>query len=263
MNLCQTDAIILTTGDYGESDRLITFYTRTGGRLKGIAKGARRSRKRFVHAFEPCSLVDLTYRERKSLIWIEACKLLDPHMALRTEVERWGYAALVSEIILEMAPEGEAQEDLFELLHNTLVQLSENKDPMNVVLLFLFRFLDMMGYLPALEGCSVCRRPLEASTQWWWRLRQGVLACSEHRPAQNDQVLLDLGTLVLIQQSRRLPLSRIWRLHLLQDKKVPLLNALTDWIRDHIGKDLKSLKLLKQIRYEYPAVPLPMVKNEV
>lgn len=248
MNIVETEAIILSTRDYGESDRLISFYARTEGKLRGIAKGARRSRKRFVHAFEPNSLVQLSYRERKSLIWIESCKLLEPHMDLRLDVERWGFAALVCEIMLEMVPEGEPQEGLFFLLEETLEQLSEHKDPLNVLLLFIFRFLDSMGYLPALESCSICRRPLKAATRWWWKIGQGMLACSEHHSLQDDYLLLDLGTLVLIQQSRRLPLDRVWRLRLAQEKKLPLFNGMVGWVRDHIRRDLKSLKLLEQVR---------------
>lgn len=248
MNIVETEAVILSTRDYGESDRLISFYSRMGGRLRGIAKGARKSRKRFIHAFESNSLVQLTYRERKSLIWVEACKLLEPHLALRTEVERWGDAALISEIMLEMVPEGERQEELFFLLKETLDQLSGDKDPLNVLLLFIFRFLDAMGYMPALDGCGTCRRPLKAATQWYWQVSQGILTCSEHRSMYSDYLLLDLGTLVLIQQSRRLPLNRVWRLRLSRETKLPLLHGLVNWIHCHIRKDLKSLKFLGQVR---------------
>ena len=247
MNVHETSAFVLNTRDYGESDRLITFYTMAGGKLKGIAKGARRSQKRFVHAFEPSSQVELKYREKKGLIWIEACKLVEPHLELRTDVERWGYGALASEIILEMAPEGESQPELFALIDETLSQLAKDKDPLNVILLFMFRFLDLMGYLPALESCSVCGRPLRGDTRWRWRIDQGTLACSDHHRSQDGPVRLDLGTLVLIRQARLLPLERIWRLRLLQERKAPILHGLLDCIRSHIRRELKSVKLLEQV----------------
>jgi DNA repair protein RecO (recombination protein O) len=248
MNIFETEAIVLRTQDYGESDRVVTFYTRAGGRIRGIAKGARRSKKRFANVFELCSLVELKYRTRKTSVWIEECKLLEPHLELRTGVERWGYAALVSEITLEMVPEAEAQEELFLLLKETFGRLAGGKDPLNVVLLFIFRFLDLMGYLPALERCSVCKRPVTSATHWWWQMSQGELTCSEHRSVRQDHVLLDLGTLVLIAQSRRLPLDRIWRLHLSRQRKIPLLHGFVGWIREQIRKDLKSLKLLEQVQ---------------
>jgi len=248
MNVFETEAIILNCKDHGESDRLIAFYGEIAGRLKGIAKGARRSKKRFVHTFEPCSLVRLTYRARKGLVWIEACSLLEPHLGLRADLKRWGYAALVSEIVLEMVPEGESQPELFALLKDTLDQLVITMDPLNVVLLFLLRFLHVMGYLPSLERCEVCHRPLKSSNYWWWHVSQGVLACSEHHPTDVDRLRLDLGTLVLIHQTRSFSLTKIWRLRISQHRKVPLLNALLDWVREHIKKDLRSLRLLDQLQ---------------
>lgn len=248
MKTTRSEAVVLVVKDYGESDRLITFYTRAKGRLRGIAKGARRSRKRFAHVFEPCSLVELTYRERNSLLWIEGCKLLESYLPLRTEIERWGSGALVCEVMLEMVPEGEHQPELFLLLTETLYRLSEDRDSLNVVLLFLFRFLDMMGYLPALESCKICQRPLTQAIRWWWCMNEGVLLCPEHRTTSEDVIKLDLGTLILIQHSRRLPLERVWRLRFLQEKKSLLLHGLTGWIRAHIRKELKSLRMLEQVQ---------------
>jgi DNA repair protein RecO (recombination protein O) len=192
--------------------------------------------------------VQLKYRERKSLIWIEACRLIEPHLVLRTDFERWGYAALISEIILEMVPEGDHQPELFLLLSDALSRLTEDRDPKNVVLLFLFRFLDIMGYLPALDHCGICRRPLGKSVRWWWHTNQGALTCVEHHVEQEDQIELDLGTLVLIHRSRLLALEKIWRLRFVQGKRNPLLHCLLNWIRGHIRKDLKSLKVLDQVR---------------
>lgn len=248
MHKQETEAIILRTKDYGESDRIISFCTRSGGKLKGIAKGARKSKKRFIHAFEPCSLVQLTYQERRALVWIEACKLLEPHLALRAEVERWGYAALLSEVVLEMVPEGEPQEELFLLLKETLYQLSGDKDPLNALLLFTFRFLDRMGYLPSLESCSTCGLPLREATRWWWQVNHGRLFCSEHCSANGEYLAIDLGTLMLIQQLRQMPLSRIWRLRFAQERKSGIFHALMNSIRGHIRKEIKSLKLLEQVQ---------------
>ena len=248
MRTTTTEAIILNTEDYGESDRLISFYAGTGGKLRGIARGARKSQKRFVHAFEPCSLVEVTYIEGKSLARIDACKLLEPYLELRTEVERWAYAALLSEIVLEMVPEGETQPEIFTLLKGAIEHLASDRDSLNVVLLFVFRFLDLMGYLPALDGCSVCRTPLANSTAWFWRVGRGQLVCPSHLPVQEDYIELDLGTLVLIQRARMFALEKIWRLRFGREKKSALLYCLLNWIRGQIQKNLKSLRMIEQVR---------------
>ena len=140
MKTFETDAIVLSTRDHGESDRLVAFHSAGFGTLRGIAKGARRSRKRFANVFEPCSLVRLECREKNSYIWIEACELVEPYLPMRTDIEKWAYAALFSEIILEMVPAGEPHPGPFLLHKKTLDRLECDKDPQNVLLLALLRF---------------------------------------------------------------------------------------------------------------------------
>jgi hypothetical protein len=61
-------------------------------------------------------------------------------------------------------------------------------------------------------------------------------------------VMLDLGTLVLIEKARRLPLNMIWRLRIPQGKMASLLRGLLVRVRHTIRKDLKTLKLLEQLQ---------------
>jgi DNA repair protein RecO (recombination protein O) len=247
MKLFETEAIVLSTRDHGESDRLVAFHTAQCGRLRGIAKGARRSNKRFVNTFEPGNLVELECREKNSFYWIEACKLVDPYLPMRTDIEKWAYAALFSEIILEMVPEGESQPDIFLLHKETHGRLEKDRDPLNVVLLALLRFQLLMGYMPALDGCVVCRRGLKSAQGWYWQASRGRLVCPDHFSPNESYTPLDLGTLALINYSRRIPLEKIWRLRMRQEIKMVLFMGLLDWIRCHTGREIRSLKVLQQI----------------
>jgi len=249
MNIHESEAIILSTTDHGESDRVITFFTKASGKVKGIAKGARRSQKRFVHAFEPFSLVTVQYHASRtaSLLWVDACKLLNPHLELREDLQRWGYAALVCEIVKEMAPEKAQQENLFVLLTETLVRLGEDKDPVNVVVLTLFRLLSDLGYVLDLQACAKCRQPLASARDWRLDMVRGELLCSGHAPLMKGFLSTDLGTLMLLAQARLAPHEQLWRLRLRQEMKLPLLQALIALARHQLGKDLKSLKMLQQV----------------
>ncbi len=247
MKILETEAIVLTTRDHGESDRLISFHSAAHGKLRGLAKGARRSKKRFVNTFEPCSLVQLECREKNSFFWIEACRLVEPYIPMRADIAKWAYAALFSEIVLEMVPEGESQPDLFQLHKETLGVLERDKDPQNVLLLALLRFQFLMGYMPALDGCMICRRILRTAPKWFWQASQGKLVCPDHFAPNKSFIALDLGTLALIHYSRKIPLEKIWRLRIRQEMKAPLLRGLLDWFRYHTGKELQSRKVLEQI----------------
>lgn len=247
MKTFETDAIVLTSRDHGESDRLVTFHSAIRGRVRGIAKGARKSRKRFANTFEACSLVRLECREKNSYIWIEACKLVEPYLPMRTDIEKWAFASLFSEIIMEMIPEGEPQPAPFLLHKETLDRLERDKDPHNVVLLALLRFQTLMGYMPALDCCTICRRALKTAKRWYWQVCKGRLVCPDHFSPDTRFIALDLGTLALINYLKGIPLERIWRLKVRQEMKMPLLKGLLDSFRYHTGKEINSMKVLEQI----------------
>lgn len=248
MKSITTRAVILRTRDYGESDRLVSFFCEAQGRLTGLAKSARRSRRRFVNCLEPCSLVQITFRVKKSLVWIEACKLLEPYSGLRTELDRWLLGILACEIFLEMAPEGQSEKNWLDLLEEALENLAGGREPLNAALLFAVRFLDGGGYLPALRECSLCRAPLRSSRHWKWQVRKGILACRKHVLNGDASLPLDLGSLMLLDLCRRLPLEKIWRHRFAPDKRLLLFRGLMDTICAHTGRDLKCFQMLKQLR---------------
>lgn len=247
MKTTHTEAIILSAKDHGESDRLIRFFDQENGRLRGVAKGARKSRERFAHSFETFSVVHMKYVERRGRIWIEASRLAEPFLALRDDLERWGYAALVTELVLEMVPEGEPNTPLFFLVKETYGRLSEDREPLNVLLLFLFRFLHIMGYLPAMDACCRCGRRVSEATRWWWTVKDGVFYCPDHRSFDKGEISLDLGTVILIRRSRELPLPTVWRLFFTREKQRALLEVLVHWVKGLIQKDLNSIRVLRQL----------------
>ncbi|MCU0587868.1 MAG: DNA repair protein RecO [Syntrophobacteraceae bacterium] len=243
----ETEAFILKTEDLGEADRWVSLYARSGGRLRGLAKGARRSRRRFANVFEPCSLVTMELREKRSLVWIEACKLLDPHLALREHVGKWACGALLCELVLELVPEGETDEGLFRLLKHSVWQLAEERAPLNVVLVFLCRLMDMSGYLQAISGCDRCGRGLRDARSWRWDPARGILLCSDHGPLSAGMLSIDLGSLLVIEGIRRMPLDSIWRLQFSSSQRLEILRSLLGWVSFHTGKGFASRKVIEQL----------------
>jgi len=95
-----TEAIILDSFDYGESDRILAFCTKGFGKVKGIAKGARRSRKRFVGRLEPGSCINLFfhYSEKSELVRVEDAALINGFAGIRGDVERFASACYLLEL---------------------------------------------------------------------------------------------------------------------------------------------------------------------
>src|SRR5205809_1809260 len=111
----ETEAIILKTFPLGEADRLVSFLARSGGRLRGVAAGARRLKNRFGSTLELLSHVEMTYTERETrdLVRIQECDLLESFHAAQSDYALGTGLALVSEISEVVLPEREAAEAMF------------------------------------------------------------------------------------------------------------------------------------------------------
>ncbi|MBZ4659066.1 MAG: recO [Desulfacinum sp.] len=253
MKTVETEAIVLHASDYGESDRIVSFYTLEAGLVRGIAKGARRSRKRFVNSLETGSVVHLSYRVRRGLFWVEGCKLLELHEPLRSDFFRWGHACLLCEAVLRMSPEGLNQPELFHLLRRGLERLGSDRDPWNVTALFLLRLVVLSGNMPALERCSQCGKGLERGQGWIWNLPRGLLLCPEHGLQPSESVSLDRGSVLLMRLAAAAPPEKLWRMRFRKDTARALVQAMATWIEHQSGRRLRCMKILNPPG----AVPLP------
>jgi DNA repair protein RecO (recombination protein O) len=116
MPLYTTDALILRTYKLGESDRIVVFLTRDRGKKRGVAKNARQSRRRFGGALEPLTCGRLAYfeRERRDMVRLDYVEQMRSPLSA-ADGEALGYASYFAELIDEWAPEGDPNEALFRL----------------------------------------------------------------------------------------------------------------------------------------------------
>ncbi|MEW6669044.1 MAG: DNA repair protein RecO [Thermodesulfobacteriota bacterium] len=174
-----TSAIIMRIREIGESDLLVTFFTPEKGQVRGVAKGARRSRKRFANCLETFSLVSLEYSTRKEggLCLLHSGKLLDAFPALRADfgiLSRAGYMIELTEVLF---PSGVAEREVFELLKGSLESLARGTAPDLSMLLFEARALALGGYAIRTGRCCCCGRSYTGSGTAVFRPDRGGIAC--------------------------------------------------------------------------------------
>ena len=165
---------------------------------------------------------------------------------MRADIEKWAYAALFSEIVMEMVPEWEPHPDPFLLHKGTLDRLERDRDPQNVLLLALLRFQALMGYMPALDGCAICRRSIRTGRKWFWQPAQGKLVCEDHFCPKYRLYRGGFGDTRFGASYKEIPLEKIWRLPMRREMKAPLLMGLLDWFCYHTRKEIQSIKVLDQ-----------------
>ena len=143
-------AVVLDSRDHGESDKIITLFCKDIGKLTAIAKGAHRSKKRFVNKLELFSFLHITYSRSSpaSLALINDGDLLNSFMAIRSSVRHYQAATVVREFTLLATNEQFPDNDLFTLLLWTLHSLDKGADCRSTIAIFLIKFYDSIGYRP-------------------------------------------------------------------------------------------------------------------
>ena len=154
----ETEAIILKTFPLGEADRLVSFFGRASGRIRGVASGARRLKNRYGSSLELLSHVQIWYveKETRDLVRIQQCELLESfHKAQANYALSTGLAA-VSEIAERVLPEQEVADSMFRLLLLTAREIERREDWKLPLAYFAYWTVKLGGWLPPLDRCASC-----------------------------------------------------------------------------------------------------------
>lgn len=248
-----TPAVVIRSFNYGESDRIVTFLTKDFGKLKGIAKGARRSRKRFQNALELFSHVRLGFFEKggAALVRVDRCDILQSFKGIREDLKKICYGTYFLELIGEMAPEREAHPEAYDLLVFSLSSLETAPPREELLRIFETRALSIFGLRPSLHRCEGCKKTwqeLRDRPSLFFSIEKGTLLCDRcHGTIGLELVPLSLGTARLIEQISRTELSKIERLRFTPQALLESRTLLAKFITHQLGKELRSLKVLKEM----------------
>ena len=154
----KTEAIIISSMNLGEADKLVTFFSLDRGMLKGVAKNARKSFRRFGAGLESFTLVRLHLyeREHQELLRIESADIIEQHAAIGGCLPGAAAGAVMLELVRELSPLGERNAQAFLLLSHVLHLLDEGEDPLFLLGIFEIKFLSLLGYQPKLDHCLSC-----------------------------------------------------------------------------------------------------------
>jgi DNA repair protein RecO (recombination protein O) len=182
------EAIVLRTWPFHEADLLVSLFTREQGRVKGVARHAMRSRKRFGGALEPMTHVRASYAEkpRQELVRLDAFEILSSPMSRPVDYARTAALQMVAEVLEEALPEGAPEDAVFRLALAVLDELQVGRVwmPITYFALWMNR---LMGWMPELGHCAACGLVLgpkdgASGTVWYSEASDGVTCADDRRP---------------------------------------------------------------------------------
>jgi DNA repair protein RecO (recombination protein O) len=245
MPVYTSEALILRTYKLGESDRIVVFLTRDRGKKRGVAKGARRVRSKFVGALEPMTRAGVAYyeREQRELVRINYVEMTRSPLS-GVSGEALGHVGYFAELIDEWAPESHADERLFRLGAAVTEAIAAGAPIEPLARYFEYWILRLQGVYPSLAACPGCAEPFGGGAVM--PARDDLFVCRTCAPAGGTSIsvealrFLKAAGATAPDSLRSLPL---------QPRAARELEAVHRRLLTlHLEKDLKSARVLREMR---------------
>jgi len=248
----RTEALILRSIDFGESDRILHLLTPEVGRLPVIAKGARRSVRRFSGTLDLFNHVKIQVDIRRptSLARLDQASLIDPFIALRSDTARFALGCYLLELFDRLAPERGTRADtqrLFSFALGALRMVAERAPDLRLRTLIELRALDALGLRPEFSNCVRCGSTPTGRGPVGFHVADGGVVC-DRCCVQLDGILrVQLGTVRALERGLRLDLERLDRLAMGGVLLAEARQLLDRFQRFHLGIELRSGPYLDRV----------------
>lgn len=241
-------AVVLRHADWGEADRLVTLFTREQGKVRALAKGARRIRSRKAGHLEPFTQVSLQMARGRDLPIITQAETIEAYLPIRDDLLLTGYAAYVLELLDRFTYEETTESSAsFRLLVETLGRIASEPDPWVVVRYYEMRLLDALGFRPQLFHCANCQREILPEDQFFSPLSGGVICprCGLGLPGLWP---VDVNTLKFLRHFQRSSYAEARRANPSPDIRKTLETLMQGYFTYLLERELNTPGFLKKIR---------------
>jgi DNA repair protein RecO (recombination protein O) len=255
--LHKTRAVVIGRRAFGESDRLVDFYTRDHGKVRGIARSARRPRSRFGSALELFTLGEMVFFDsgRSELVQVDHFDIVRPFVGVREHLERLGQGAWAVEVVARLTADRDPHPALFALLVRTLGAMEATRRPARVAVCFGLRAVDLLGHRPRLDRCVSCGR-LHPFPDAALDMTAGGVVCPACRSGA-DAIPLSGGLVGTLKRLRALSWEEALRLNLAAELDAELAAVLEGLLARLMGRYPLSSRFLIQTRRSLSMVAEP------
>lgn len=244
-------AIILRTRRYGEVDVIVTFLTRDFGKLTGIAKGAKNSRRRFANCLEPFARVRAHFRSRPgaSLVFLERCELLHPAAAM-AHPSRLAYGSYLVELVDRLTHEANPIGEVHTLLEQGLEQIERGPATATLLRAFELQLLRDLGYAPPLHHCGRCGGPFEGAADAFFDPAQALFLCHQCGERHRAGERFTASTFAALARLQQLPLAHCSAEPLPPEAARQAAGLTATLLGSHLSRPLRSLELIASLARE-------------
>lgn len=157
------EAIVMSRRDFGEADRLLTALTRSEGKIKIVARGARKIKSKLASAIEPFSIGKYFVAEGKSFYILAGAECESQNLKISNDIELYKDVSYIFEILEMVTTEGQKDEKIFFLTKELLSSIYKESESKRQIAIryFEYKILEYSGFKPEYAKCISCREKLQ------------------------------------------------------------------------------------------------------
>ncbi len=249
MRNIHSEAVMLSASDMGETDRLVSVYTKDFGRIKAVAKGAKRSLKRFGSGLEPFTHIEIYFadNENSGLARLENCRIINTYPEIASDLKMVAYGSYLLELVNMFTPERQKNPRIFYLLNYFIKLLSGGNLRESMLRLFEHRFFMLTGYMPQFLQCVGCGESFSLERNYMFSVNRGGIVCSNCRSSGHGLIPLSNGTIRLFQKAKDFGISKLDRIFFTRSEHDESRAIFSRFIEFHMGRRPRSMEIIQQI----------------
>lgn len=242
--LQKCEGIVIRSTDYGESNKVITLYTRELGKIGVMARGAKKPNSRLSAITQLFTHGYFLVQKGAGLGSLQQGEMISSMRSIREDIFLTAYSSYIVELTDKSTEDLKTNPYLFELLLQTLHYLNEGYDQDVLMNIFELKILNVLGLHPLLNQCSVCG---ETDGHFSFSIREGGLIC--HRCIHKDpyHFKLSIAAVKLLRLFYYFDLSRLGSISVKDETKAELKKVISAYYDEYSGLHLKTKKFLNSI----------------
>ena len=237
-----TEALILSVRNWGEADKMVTFFSREFGKITAVAYGCRRPRSPLAGGMQVFSHLQLQVMSGNSLDTIKQCETKQTFKHLREDLDCMAYAAFVAEVAADVCPERHPEPHIYDVLLSAF-QLFSKRNPRLVALAAGYQILECTGSQPNYDICANCGKAIQADA--CFSFIKGGIICDTCK--ESHETLFSMKMRDLIKQLLMLDWQNPQEFSVSGSSLMQVEKLLIDYLHFILEKPLKSLDFIHQL----------------
>ena len=254
MALGKSTAVVIGSFPLGESDRIVTFFSRDFGKVRGVARAARRMRSRFGSALELLTLGELIFFDtgRSELVQVDHFDIVHPFEGVRGDLQRLGQAAWVVECAARLTADRDPNATVYGLLVRALRSIEAGHPPGRAATTFGLRCVDALGHRLRIDACVACgHRGAPAGASVAIDVEGGGVTCAACAARTRGSILIEAASLDALRRLRAMSWSEAMAVPLGRAE-----NQVREIVDLHVtrlaGQPVRSARFLREIERLWP-----------